>query len=367
MKVRKIRSQATSEPSARRIVHVLSSLQVGGAERFVIDLCISQRKSGWEPHILSYGSPEDPLENVCQEMTVPVVHGKGIALSTLVKIRRLLSTADIVHIHSPAVLKPLSVVFPFIGRTRVIYTRHGADPLNAPRWKNIHRIVKRFISAVTFVSAEGLQNFMSTFAWSNKVHLVIENGVVIPEPMVEVGKNPKVRLAMVGRMVPLKHQITLLKAMFDLEASQRECLSVDFFGDGECREYLESYSMKKLPDSIVRFHGNVSDRRSIYANMDLLIVTSETEGLSIAILEAMSYGIPVIATNVGGNPRLVHDVLTGRLFDYDDHRTLSSILSDVLDSPAILAKWGVAARANVADHFSIQKTTDEYDKLYCRD
>lgn len=367
MKIRKIRSQATSEPSARRIVHVLSSLEVGGAERFVIDLCTSQRRTGWEPHILSYGSPEDPLANVCQEMTIPVVHGKGIALSTLIKIRRLLSTAEIVHIHSPAVLKPLSVVFPLIGRTRVIYTRHGADPLNTPRWKYIHRIVKRFISVVTFVSAEGLQNFMSTFAWSDKKHLVIENGVVIPASIVEVGRTTKVRLAMVGRMVPLKHQITLLKAMSDLAVSQRERLSVDFFGDGECRENLESYALKELPDSVVRFHGNVSDRRSIYANIDLLVVTSETEGLSIAILEAMSYGIPVIATNVGGNPRLVQDGLTGRLFNYDDHRTLSSILSEVLDSPAILARWGVAARENVSDNFSIQKTTDDYDVLYRRD
>ena len=346
------------------VIHVLSSLEVGGAERFVIDLSVVQRESGWHPIILSFGSPEDTLEAVCRDLNIPVLRGGRKTISAFVKLHRDLAAADVVHIHTPAVLKPLSIQLPFLRNARIIYTRHGADRLNDRRWKYVHWIARKYVNVVTFVSDEGLQNFMSTFDWADKTRLVIENGVSIPQSSADIDGCDRLRLGVVGRMVPLKHQKTLLNAISALDDIDQSRLSVDFYGDGECRQDLEDYACQRLEKCTIFFHGNVSDRQRIFGNMDLLVVTSETEGLSIAMLEAMAFGIPVIATRVGGNPRLVIDGVTGRLFEFDDSARLAELLSEILKSPLVLDHWGKAARERTAEHFSLKKTAEKYDALY---
>ena len=359
-----VRSPPINPVSNQVIIHVVSSLQVGGAERFVIDLCNAQRRSGWHASILSYGSPTDPLVVICSRSGIPVIHRQKYSISSYLRWRRALASADVIHLHSPAVLKPLSIVLPIFERPRIIYTRHGATLPPGRHWSTIHRIAERYIDEVAFVSNECMEKFMSAFDWSEKHSHVVENGIEIPASRLTVGKNPKFRLSMVGRMVPLKQQITLLQALSYLDEPKHERISLDFFGDGECRASLEDYANQQLGKIDVRFHGNVSDRGQIYANTDLLVVTSETEGLSIAMLEAMAYGIPVVATNVGGNPRLVIDGQTGRLFEYDDPQALSTILSELIESPLILEKWGTAARDRVSETFSLQSTTEKYEKIY---
>ena len=105
----------------------------------------------------------------------------------------------------------------------------------------------------------------------------------------------------VGRLVPLKGQQFLLEAIAALPETERQRISVQIFGDGPDRERLEAIAGNTLKDIPVVFHGNVMDREEIYRQIDVLAVTSRTEGLSLAIMEAMARQIPVIATAVGGN------------------------------------------------------------------
>ena len=108
----------------------------------------------------------------------------------------------------------------------------------------------------------------------------------------------------------------------------------------------------------------VNDREEIYANIDALVVCSETEGLSMVIIEAMANKIPVIATNVGGNPKLVLDQKTGWLFDYDDNKKLAVILANIVQDKTVLNPIGLAAFNYISANFAIESSAKKYLALY---
>jgi glycosyltransferase involved in cell wall biosynthesis len=114
----------------------------------------------------------------------------------------------------------------------------------------------------------------------------------------------------------------------------------------------------------VYFHGMVQDRNVIYSSIDALVVTSETEGLSLAIIEAMAYGCAVIASNVGGNPKLIEQDVNGWLFEYDDNKTLSEFIHTLQTQQALLSTFGKAGRQKIEQQFSLDNCADKYSEIY---
>ena len=345
-----------------KIVHFVSSLQIGGAERFVIDLCQIQQKEGLKVKILNLGQSDDPLVSVCQAQDIPV---ETITKSSrLLKLLKNLFSTDVIHIHSPHVLKSLLLYLFLFFYKRIIYTRHG-ERLTNPNWKTIHRLANWTIDHVTFVSTAGLEKFKSGGYLKHTAHHVIENGVDTDIKINNYIRLPeKVRFASVGRMATLKNQISLLKALQHINSSLKSHIEVHFFGDGECEPFLRKYTNENLDIEQVIFHGVETDRNKIYESFDVLIVTSETEGLSLAIIEAMNFNHPVIASRVGGNPRLVIHEQTGFLFEYNDVETLVTLMQSFIEKPELIDIFGNQAKKHIVSHFSLQKTHKEYLKLY---
>lgn len=345
------------------VIHIVSSLNVGGAERFVIDLCQEQLAQHITPAILSFGSVQDTLVDVCDTKQIPLTVIKGKSWQEQKRRLALLSGFDVIHIHSPAVLKSLVFHLFFLRHKRLIYTRHGALPLDKLHWVIVHRIARHFINYVTFVSAEAKQNF-GYHAWHNVPHLVIDNGVVLPlANEIFSNNNSILKLGSVGRMVGLKGQISLLKAVSQLSKTRQQQVELHFFGDGELRVELETYAEQHVKAKTV-FHGVEINRENIYPHIDALVVTSSTEGLSMVILEAMAYGKPVIATNVGGNPVLVKPEQTGWLYEYNDISALAELITNAIDEPQLLVKFGLQAREWVAEYYSLERTATCYQELY---
>lgn len=344
-----------------KVAHIVGSLNVGGAERFVIDLCSTQKQSNMKPAIISLGSPNDPLENECKVNNIPVASYGGGSVIKILRVFIVLLKFDVIHIHSPHALKFLSLVLPFFNK-KIIYTRHGAAPLAANHWQTLHLKLKKNIDAITFVSQEGLDNFQQQHHWQDKTNVVIDNGVlIVPIPKKE---SKKLRLGSVGRMIPLKHQISLLKAVRLLIAETQKNIALHFFGDGECLSQLKLFHKNNIANVEVDFHGMVNDREFIYSNIDVLVVTSETEGLSMVIIEAMANRIPVIATDVGGNPKLVINEQTGWLFNYNDDEKLSEYIQRINDDRQLIIEYGDNAFEYVSANFSIDSAAKKYAQLY---
>lgn len=346
-----------------KIIHIVSSLNVGGAERFVIDLSQSI-KEHHQVEILSFGSEQDTLYKVARSHNIDVTNiPNSSSLLGQTHLFKKLSSCDVIHLHTPRVIKTLSIVLKLIGKKRIIYTRHGAAALSSKQWQNLHSKFKKYVSHMTFVSQEGMDIFTQTYPWPDIAKEVVDNGVVTPE-LSKKSDDEVLKVGSVGRFVALKNQMCLLKAVHILPDELRGKVEVHLFGDGECKQALQDFVEKNALSKQVVFHGMVENRETIYNAFDVMCVTSETEGLSLAIMEAMAFQLPVIATDVGGNSKLVKDGINGWLFNYDDTQALSKQLACLVNNRNLLTTYGEKAREYIIENFSIKNAVSKYINLY---
>ena len=163
----------------------------------------------------------------------------------------------------------------------------------------------------------------------------------------------------------LKRQDLLLNAVKTLRSSKRNKTNfvLHFFGSGPLENELKEAASELQPGSI-EFHGEVSDVDAIYDSIDVLVVSSESEGLSMVIIEAMARGVPAIATDVGGNSTLVIDNETGILVPFGRASDISKAMERLIDSPDLIKSFGIKAKQLIESGYSIEKTCKKYMECY---
>ncbi|MCG8550956.1 MAG: glycosyltransferase, partial [Desulfobacterales bacterium] len=137
-------------------------------------------------------------------------------------------------------------------------------------------------------------------------------------------------------------------------------------GDGPLRKDLEQDAEAGFVQDKVFFLGRRSDVNEILRDIDVYILPSLSEGMSNTILEAMSSGKPVIATDVGGNPELVLPGQTGFLIPSDNVDSLVQAMQAFIDQPKLIQKYGDSGRQRVLEQFSIQAMVKNYEDMYFR-
>ncbi|KZY45247.1 MULTISPECIES: glycosyltransferase family 4 protein [unclassified Oleiphilus] len=350
------------------IVHALSSLEIGGAERFVLDLSEVQSESGSQVTVFSCSAERGLLVDEFSNLKSDYLLSSS---NRFIDYKSICSCfvsqqENVLHIHSPWVLRYLFFLLPllYLKGVRIIYTRHGLNPLPGYVWGFVHFFARLWVDWVTFVSDAGSEVFSRRFGWPRGMFRTIANGVFIPKSYERVGGNEGLRVGSVGRMVKLKAQEDLIMAMEKIRSSRGDHPEVHFFGDGPERDSLVQRASNCLDYEKVFFHGMELQRSKVYSSFDLLIVCSEQEGLSLAIMEAMARGVPVIATRVGDSPRLVVDGVTGYLYDYQDVDCLIELINKFIDQPSLLHDFGLRARQYMSETFSMEMTRKEYQYCY---
>jgi glycosyltransferase involved in cell wall biosynthesis len=114
----------------------------------------------------------------------------------------------------------------------------------------------------------------------------------------------------------------------------------------------------------VHFAGERRDTPDMLRAMDLFVLPSIAEGISNTILEAMASGLPVLATDVGGNGELVVDGKSGFLFPSGDGDRLAELMARCIDDAGFCGSLGTAARARCLEHFSLAAMASAYERLY---
>jgi len=167
-------------------------------------------------------------------------------------------------------------------------------------------------------------------------------------------------IGIVGRLDPIKDHATLFQAFAALHSRHSETRLL-VIGDGPERTRLEA-----LAGVGVQFLGNRLDVAAVLQALDVFVLPSLNEGISNTILEAMATGLPVVATNVGGNPELVQDGVTGILIPSSDAPALSAGLLNYVTNPALRQAHGQQGRARAVQHFSIASMVTGYEAVYRR-
>ena len=137
-------------------------------------------------------------------------------------------------------------------------------------------------------------------------------------------------------------------------------------GGGEDEDACRKAVREKALGVRVLFPGYREDVARFYELMDVSVLTSLSEGLSITLLESMSHGVPVVATRVGGNPEVVVEGETGYLVSPDDTAEFTGRVVSLLRDPQVRQRMGRAARARVRNEFSLRSAAAGYDRVYRR-
>jgi glycosyltransferase involved in cell wall biosynthesis len=197
----------------------------------------------------------------------------------------------------------------------------------------------------------------------------IPNGVPVPEFAWQRRADWRVApcAAFVGRLAPEKGLDTLINAWPLVRAAYLDAQLI-LIGEGPLRPLLEerarALGMVLGPGQAVEMRGAAADVSETLRGVDLFILPSREEGMSIALLEAMALGVPVVASSIPGNRRLVGDFKHGRLAPPDDPEGLARIVIDQWDNFDRAFHMSRAARRRVDQEFSIQHVAQEHLNLF---
>jgi glycosyltransferase involved in cell wall biosynthesis len=169
----------------------------------------------------------------------------------------------------------------------------------------------------------------------------------------------RTRFVALGRLEPRKGVDIAFRALARVPRAELAVV-----GDGESRAMLESLSRTLGVADRVRFLGFASDVREEIARAHLALSSARSEGLGIALLEAMAMGRAVVALPTGGVPEIVRDGDTGWLAHGDDEEALARAMREAIERPEELARRGERARNLVVASFSVEAMREGYERRY---
>lgn len=200
---------------------------------------------------------------------------------------------------------------------------------------------------------------------TNRMH-IIRNGVEVPKLLKKRSyrrlheRSPI--LLFVGRIVEEKGVFVLLDAFREIRQSLTDS-TLWIVGDGPDLERCKAYSEKMDLRNAV-FWGRETDVTRFYLDADMFIFPSFREGLPNVILEAMSYQMPIVTTNVGIIPQVIRNKKEGLLINPRDKKALVQAVEELVESPTLAESLAQEARKKVEQDLSIKRNCEEHIKLY---
>ncbi|MGH7483322.1 MAG: glycosyltransferase [Longimicrobiales bacterium] len=197
---------------------------------------------------------------------------------------------------------------------------------------------------------------------SERVH-AIPNGVDVPGDAGRQRKNGVVHFLSMGRLDAEKAVDQTIRAFAALPADTPARLTI--LGDGPCREELEALSRRLGQEKRIVFTGAVADVTPHLREADVYLSTSVSEGMSNALLEAMSHAVMPVISRVSGVTEVVDEDVSGLIFPPGDETTLARRLQEALIMPAE-RRWAIgdAARAAIRARFALNEVAERHLRLY---
>jgi glycosyltransferase involved in cell wall biosynthesis len=367
---------SVSRYSGDLVLHIVGSLDGGGAERWTRELVPRLRSRGMPSEIVTVYPPRLDGEALV-ELGVPV-HTRpkrpGFDVAHFLWLVRLLRSRRpaIVHTHQWAGKYVGRLAALVSGVPFVVHTEHSPSALGRPERVLAELLWRRTDATITFTAtnAEMIRSREPVKAFE-----IIRNGLPIsPVPSSEMRRVARERIGLaddtivfgvVASLQERKNPALALRAFAKLGSGGASNTRLDFFGDGPLREELV-----KLADGLgvsdrVRFHGFRPDVRDLLPGLDVFLTVAIAEIAPVSILEAMVACLPVIGTPHPGTLEMVENEVSGLIVDYDDD-VLARAMSRARDDDAWRHTAGAAGRARVERDFDIEEVADQHVRFYRR-
>jgi len=369
------------------VLHVFYRFDVGGLENGIVNLINHMPADAYRHAILALTEVTDYRRRIrrddVQFISLRKPPGHLFRLfPRLVRIFRELKPA-IVHSRN---LAALEVTVPaWLARVPVrIHGEHGRDVGDFDGSNKTYQWVRRaynpFVNHWIALSRDLATYLTGRVGIPVRKVTQIYNGVdagrfrpaVSPEPTFTDCPFPRPehwRVGTVGRMQTVKNQTLLARAFIralELAPELRPRLRLVMVGDGPLRAEAQALLAAAGIAELAWLPGERHDVPEVLRGFDCFVLPSLAEGISNTILEAMSSGLPVIATNVGGNPELVDEGRTGKLVPAGDFEAMAQAIIAYAQDPEQARAAGRAGRAEVERRFSLDAMVGGYRRLYDR-
>ena len=346
----------------------------------LINLASYQVKQGYSVRIGCLLT-EGPLADIARRNGIEVgCFHKTTALdiAAVLAMRRWLSSRKIDIIHSHNAVSHYYCAAASIGLQyrKLINTRHDmGQHSRSPRKTLLYRIAMLKTNYCVAVCEAARKVLIETREASKNKTVVIVNGIDTEkfEPRTETaGSALKARLGIsqdffivgsVGRLNPVKQQSLMISATAELIKRGRK-IALVIAGGGPLLARLHEQCEKLAVSEHVKLIGETEDIPKILAGLDVFLLTSQTEGYSMALVEASCTGLPIVATNVGGNAEIVQDHQTGILIEPDSVEALVKAIDELYNNSNLRDSLGTEGLKWAAINASTSGMFTRYHQLY---
>ena len=220
-------------------------------------------------------------------------------------------------------------------------------------------------SDIVVTPSQHLKNFILNLGFKNKIE-IINNGVFIPEENTNIFTNDQINITIVSRLVSHKNIKKIIRAISDLNDP---LIYLNIIGDGPELNQLQRISLESNNKDNIIFHGklNRDDINHIFLKSDIYIQASNYEGLPHSLLEAMSYGIPVLCTPVGECKEILGNEDRGYILDLPvSKNNIKSKISEIIGEKNIANKKGERGKDFINENYNLTNSFNLYKNLFTR-
>ncbi|NOZ25650.1 MAG: glycosyltransferase [Nitrospirae bacterium] len=366
-----------------KICYVIGQLNRGGAERQLYELVRGIDGNEFHPVVISLSSGGCWVEEL-RDLGIEVVElrrRRNREVSRLYSLVRLFRTIrpDIVHTYLYSANSYGRIAAVITGVPVIIASERSLPEAGKDKDRGrilLDRILARFSHGIICNSRRAAETLVEKYAFDAGKVFTVHNGINPDDFFREAGRHGRPETARksvstafrtvgtVGRLHPSKNYRLFLDAARIVLERAGSRVNFIVIGDGESRAELQRYAQRSgIADRVV-FTGERSDVPAMLEEMDVFVMTSLYEGLSNAMMEAMLAGLPVVATDVGGNRELITDGENGFLCPPGDASSLAERILYLLDNGQEAARMGLSGRQRILTEFSAEKMVRATEGIY---
>lgn len=374
----------------KKIFILVTEASWGGAQRYVFDLATHLRKSGWAVCVGSGSNRYGELDTLLSDNGVRVVKFPELArpirpwhdLRSILRLRRFIRSENfaVVHLNSSKAGFVGAIAAKLAGVRCVVFTAHGFV-FNEPSLGLVRlfyvlaeKLASLFRDKIITVSEYDRIQALGYRVAPEKKLAVVHNGVSIERGRILSRDEARIKIfgsqtgpgPVVGCIANLRQNKGLgdfLSAAAIVAKEQPEARFV-VIGEGELRADLERLSRRLGLEQRLILTGHLPEAEQYLAAFDIYACSSLKEGLSYSLLEALSAGVPVVATRVGGNPEIIRDRENGILVQPDNPRALAEGVLRLLRDLETAENYARRGRETAAKEFSLDKMLNDTISIY---
>lgn len=369
----------SASPATPYLIHTISSYDVFGPEKTILNECRDLLDDGWRCRVVNFWEHADiPFSDKVRARGIPYTCLSSKRKFDFGLVRALASelpAGAVVHSHGYKA-DFYTVLAARRARVSAVTTVHGWTSENAKvrLYERLQAFSWRFFSRVVAVSQSYLDLAHAAGVPASKLELIY-NGIK-PKTLTVASRRAPLRaelgipaaalvVAIVGRLGPEKGHRVFLQAAAAITVARADTHFL-IVGDGVERAALTAYAAERGLGARVTFAGHRNDVDALYDAIDVIAITSLREGLPNVLLEAMLNGVPVVAMGVGGIPEVIPSAECGVVVPPGDVTRFTRELDALLADPVRRQRIGTHARQRIVDEFLFSHRTDKMKALYAR-